>query len=1038
MSGKSPEGRHRRRPRGGDLRRAVRLFRRFTGSRRTYVVGMVLLAVEALTAVVEPWPISYLVDFLQGAKPALREPGFPVVVASARYETILLLTVAIVLIVAINSAADSTAEVCMARGGRSLGYTIRTAMYSHLQRLPLSYHDKRRTGDVLTRVTGDVLVIEDFVVQSVSNIVGSAMVLVGSFVFLLAKSWGVALIALVVVPLLALVSNHYSHRIKVTSKTQRSREGELASTAQEMLTSIRLVQSYGRGTVDLERFSQQTEKSMQASLGTANIQAKFSFFIALVEALSICAVIWLGVWLVDRAAITIGTLVLFVLLLQNMFKPARKIVSEWYQVGKVFASVERVQDLFDREVGVRDLPGAVPAPPLRGRLSFRDVSFAYPVEHEDGSRGTSRPEVLTNIDFDVAPGEVVALVGCSGAGKSTIAQLVPRLYDPDRGDVLVDGIPVRSLTLASLRGQVSVVLQETVLLSGSVAENIGYGIADATQQDVEAAARMANAHDFIVALPDGYRTLLGERAATLSGGQRQRIAIARAFIRRAPILILDEPTTGLDQESAQSVIGALRTLMRGTTTIVVSHDPGLIRCADRVLVISGGRIVSGRADGPLPRGGSAGSLLQGLHKHLPDLAGALDPDVVVGRVQHTLVNGNATVEAVATEKLWLRRDGSCSLRFRLRMSGASPRADAGDSAGPVVLGRVLRGAVALYRFPVDPDLPTLASAVHPAVLSRLQPFARHALHPTVAVVHHPREGPCVLRYADSSATGGDTSGATLYGKVYGDGRGDVVDGFLRALAREQQGYGLHLLARFPKSVLYAPELRLLLTESLPGEPSVPRLLKTVLGPEAAVTAEEAALRSAVRASGRALAALHGSDLSTAPVRPGTKEVTSLQADLQLVEQVWPDVADRLRRCIDTLAADVPDAPDIVLSHGDFTPSQVLLDDRGPAVVDLDTLCWADPALDLGRYLAHLELLATKFGGAAARGLVESLSLEFLGGYAEVSPRNSRGAGSDRRIAFYRAATLARTALHSCRQLKEYRLELAESLLARVPAGRIEL
>ena len=511
---------HRRHTRTGDVKRSVRLFRRFMGSPKPYVVGLVLLVLEAITAVVEPYPIAYLVDFLQGAKPGLRALGLPAFMASARFETILVLTLAIVLIVAINSATDSFAEVSMARGGRSLGYSIRVAMYSLLQRLPLAYHDKRRTGDVLTRVTGDVLVVEDFVVQSVSNIVGSLLVLVGSFAFLATKSWSVAMIALVVVPLLALVSNHYSHRIKQASKTQRDREGELASTAQEMLSSIRLVQSYGRGTVDLQRFSQQTEESMHASLGTANIQAQFSFIIAMVEALSISAVIWLGVWLVDRNAITIGTLVLFVLLLQNMFKPARKIVSEWYKIGKVFASVERIQDLLEREVVVEDLPGARPAPRLRGRLSFRNVSFTYPVEREDGSRGARRPQVLSDIDFDVAPGEVVALVGFSGAGKSTIAQLVPRLYDPDRGEVLVDGLPVRSLTLASLRSQISVVLQETVLLSGTVAENIGYGIADATQDDIEAAARMANAHDFIVALPDGYHTQLGERAATLSGGQR--------------------------------------------------------------------------------------------------------------------------------------------------------------------------------------------------------------------------------------------------------------------------------------------------------------------------------------------------------------------------------------------------------------------------------------------------------------------------------------------------------------------------------------
>ena len=416
------------------------------------------------------------------------------------------------------------------------------------------------------------------------------LVLGGSLALLFWQSWNVALVAVIVIPMLAIVSNLYSRRIKTASKTQRTREGELASTAQEMLTSIRLVQSYGRGRVDLEQFSKQTEKSMTASLSAANIQAQFSFVVALLEAFAICAVVWLGIWLVTGNSLTVGTLVLFILLLQNMFKPARKIVSEWYKIGKVFASVERIDDLLVRDVVVQDEPGAVAAPHLAGTLTFDHVSFAYPAEHEDGSEAAQRPRVLHDINFEVAPGEVVSLVGFSGAGKSTIAQLVPRLYDPDEGAVMVDGIDLRRLTLSSLRSQVSLVLQDTVLLSGSVAENIGYGIEDATPERIETAARMANAHSFIMDMPDGYETQLGERGAMLSGGQKQRIAIARAFIRETPILILDEPTTGLDLESTQLVLKALRSLMRGKTTLIISHDPGLIRCADRIMVISDGYI----------------------------------------------------------------------------------------------------------------------------------------------------------------------------------------------------------------------------------------------------------------------------------------------------------------------------------------------------------------------------------------------------------------------------------------------------------------
>ena len=1100
-----------RRP-AGDLRRTVRLFRRFMGGRKVYVLGVLFLVVEAVTAVFEPWPIAFLIDFLQGTRESLRDLGAPQVLASERFETILLLTIAIIGIATVNSAADSLTEVCMARGGRSLGYSIRVEMYSHLQRLPLGYHDKKRTGDVLTRVTGDVLVVEDFVVKSVSNILGSLMVLVGSFVFLLWQSWTVALVAVVVVPSLALVSNHYSRRIKVASKTQRDREGDLASTAQEMLSSIRLVQSYGRGTVDLEKFSDQTGSSMLASLKAANIQAKFSFVIALVEALSISAVVWLGVWLVDRSAISIGTLVLFVLLLQNMFKPARKIVSEWYKIGKVFASVERIEDLLDREVVVTDSPHAQPAPPLEGRLTFQHVSFTYPAEHEDGTAATSRPQVLRDIDFDVSPGEVVALVGFSGAGKSTIAQLVPRLYDPDSGAVLVDGMDVRGLTLASLRSQVSLVLQETVLLSGTVAENIGYGIADATPEDIEAAARMANAHDFIMAMPDGYDTVLGERGSTLSGGQRQRLAIARAFIRRAPILILDEPTTGLDAESAQTVVSALRELMRGTTTIVISHDPGLVQGADRVLVISRGRIVESGTPEALMRGrghfaelyavGAGAELAPPpepvaetspavpvsprLHEHLPGLVHALDPARMAERIGECLLDTRHWVRGVSAGTFWLREDGSCTLRYDVRVvtpEGAEsehvvlgrvhqdedsarayleqrvrPLAGGRRAAGPpwrALAAVVPEAALALHVFPVDPDLPTLRQAMSPRTVARLahSPFSS-AEPPLVEVVHHPREGACVLRY---TLAGQDDSGPRrLYGKVYPGLEGEAVDSFLRALGRQPRGArtgagrgagrasgrGAASRAngrRFPEPVIYAPGLHLLVTEALPGEPVIPRLLGSVLAtPLAAELGQESAeLHAAVRAAGEALALMHGSDLATAPVHTAADEKDGLVQGLELVSRFWPEAADRVRASSPVLLEPPPEAPDVVLSHGDFTPSQVLLDGRNAAVVDLDTLCWADPALDLGRFIAHLELLAAKRGGRSGRALARELARSFLAGYGGVGKRTSAAASAFERITFYRSATLSRSALRAARQLKAYRLDLALSLLESRPTRRVD-
>jgi ABC-type multidrug transport system fused ATPase/permease subunit len=286
-------------------------------------------------------------------------------------------------------------------------------------------------------------------------------------------------------------------------------------------------------------------------------------------------------WLNQQAAITIGVLVLFIFLIQNMFKPTRKIIREWNRIGKVYASVERIAELLDRKPTVTDRAGAVAAPNIQGFVEFKNVYFAYQPDPEERSQNDGPQRMaLKNVSFSIAPGKVLAIVGHTGAGKSTIVQLLPRLYDPATGQVCIDGRDIRDITLESLRSQISVVLQETILFSGSVAENIAFGRMEATRQEIIQAAIMANGHEFIEKLPDGYDTLLGERGATLSGGQRQRIAIARAFIRNTPILILDEPTTGLDIEAAELVLQALRSLMEGKTTIIISHDFKLIRYED--------------------------------------------------------------------------------------------------------------------------------------------------------------------------------------------------------------------------------------------------------------------------------------------------------------------------------------------------------------------------------------------------------------------------------------------------------------------------
>src|SRR4051794_27533681 len=571
---------------GGDLRRTLRLFGRYThGQRRAFVFAAALLALAAATAVAVPDLIKNLTDYLVSEqRPTLL--GF----TPSDDATIPLIAVAIVAATAVNSSSESLADISLAKAARTLGFNLRGGLFAHLQRLPLAFHLRRGTGDVLTRLTGDVKAMEDFVEDSVSDLLGSLMILTATMAYLFRQSWQVALLAIAIVPLLSVVSTVFARRIKSASKQLRASEGELASTAQEMLSTISLVQVYGRGDVEERKFERQSSSARDAFLRTARLDAVFSFTVAVLESLGIAVVILVGAQLVTSGTLSAGELIAFILLIQNMFKPVRRIIKQWNKVASVYASVERVGELLDLRPTVVDSPDARSAPPLRGEIEFRDVSFAYePLS--DGPDDAGGRLALKSVSFRIAPGEAVALVGQSGAGKSTIAQLLPRLYDPHSGAVLIDGHDIRLFTVDSLRQQISMVLQETLLLRGTIAENIAYGREGATAEDVVVAARQAAAHDFVMASPDGYDTVLGERAATLSGGQRQRLAVARAFIRDSPILILDEPTTGLDAESAALVADSLQTLARNRSTLIVSHDFNLIRTVDRVLVMSAGRIL---------------------------------------------------------------------------------------------------------------------------------------------------------------------------------------------------------------------------------------------------------------------------------------------------------------------------------------------------------------------------------------------------------------------------------------------------------------
>src|SRR5213079_1643913 len=322
---------------------------------------------------------------------------------------------------AVRSLGDSLAEIYLARGGRRLGYAMRVTLYSHLQQLPLAFHNRRRTGDMLRRVTSDVEQVETFIIASLSDIAGSVLILIGTLAFLFFHSWQVMVLAVVVVPVLSLIATYFSQRITATARLQRAREADLTSAAQELLTSIPVVKAFGQSDYEQQRFEEGSQKAMAAALDSAGLEARFSWVFHVLEAVSISAVVWLGMWLVGRGAFSVGTLVLFIL---HMFKPTRKLIKQWATIGKVRASVERDAEVLVRRPSVRDMPWAVEAPPFQGELEFRHVSFTYQPDPEDAASATpgdaeARP-ALDDVSFRVRSGEVVALIGPSRAGKSTI------------------------------------------------------------------------------------------------------------------------------------------------------------------------------------------------------------------------------------------------------------------------------------------------------------------------------------------------------------------------------------------------------------------------------------------------------------------------------------------------------------------------------------------------------------------------------------------------------------------------------------------
>jgi ATP-binding cassette, subfamily B, bacterial len=568
------------RARLGGTKETLSNFTPFLRPRRAgLLLALFLLLVETGMSLAQPWPLALALDYVLNDRKEL--PGFWPESLSA--EALLLAGIALLLvfITTASRGLSSFRRYLLQKLGQETVFDMRAALYRRVHDLGLDYHGKKRTGDTITRVTSDVKEVRSLLVDSIVEIGSSIFILLGMLIVMVWMSWQLTLLALISVPFLFLAVKRYRSALIERMRVVRAKEGAIASVIQEAVTGIRAVKIFGREDDELERFRTESEDSLRASVDSSLIEARFSIVLGVVGGVGTALVLYFASLQVLSGALSVGELTVFIAYLGLFLSPLWALSRQANQIGKSLVSGERIIELLNAEPSVKESPDAVPAPDFEGRVTFEDVSFAY--EDEAG-------EVLEDMDFDVEAGSRVALVGLSGAGKTTVTSLIARLYDPQRGRVLIDARDIRDFTLKSLRDSITFVPQEPMLFRASVAENIGYGKAGATREEIERAAELAGADGFIRELPEGYDTLLSERGESLSGGQRQRISIARAMLRESPILILDEPQSGLDAEAASAVEDNWRALTAGRTTFVIAHELRLVRNVDRILVIEGGRV----------------------------------------------------------------------------------------------------------------------------------------------------------------------------------------------------------------------------------------------------------------------------------------------------------------------------------------------------------------------------------------------------------------------------------------------------------------
>ncbi len=565
--------------------------------RGTLLIILLAMMVETAMSLAAPWPLKVIIDNVVGTHKLphwLDQMVRPMLEGGGKLQVAGLAALAVVIIALLGALASYIDNYYTESVGQWVANDLRLRTYHHLQRLSLGYYDTHQTGTLLSTITTDIQTIQGFASSSTLNIFVDLLTIVSMLGLMFWLNWDFTMIAVGVTPFLLFFVSRFKKAVKKATHQVRNEQSQIVAVVQQGLESMQVVKAFGRQDLEEQNLAEVSHATVNAALAARRVKSMLSPIVAVTVALCTGVVLWRGAHLILISAMTVGALTVYLSYLTKFFKPVKDLATTTNAIAQAAVGVDRIRAILDTDDIIPERSDAIEPATIKGEITFEHVAFAYAAD----------APVLKDVSFTIKPGQMVGVVGPTGSGKSTVVSLIPRFYDPTAGTVKIDGQDVRSYKVQPLRDQMGYVLQDTVLFRGTIRDNIAFGSPKATKEEIEQAAKLANADEFISRMPKGYDTMVGDRGLTLSGGQRQRIGIARVMVRNSPILLLDEPTAALDSESERSVIEALERLMKGRTVVTIAHRLSTIRDADLIIVVSGGVVAeSGNHDELMARDG---------------------------------------------------------------------------------------------------------------------------------------------------------------------------------------------------------------------------------------------------------------------------------------------------------------------------------------------------------------------------------------------------------------------------------------------------